>query len=186
MFNVYGTPVPSNSKCGSCLHYNGSQARTGVCEVGTQPQICGNGTEPLYGYAPLDSVGPDEIDDIATPMISGASGVMNETGGMEPTVQMKRVVLGDEDLTIAQRILGQVATLSKAISSEDVSHRGYYVAKSLRDQHFAPRKQKKFTLKSVMDFLHSNGIEMTDRDYAYAGLFKAEMPKSLKPNVRRV
>lgn len=188
------TPVTPNSKCEGCVHYDGNaQAKGGACEVGSMPSMCGSGTEPKYGYAPLAELSPDEIDDLATPTINGMVGAMNEHGSIEKTIMMKRVVLGDEDMTIAQRIAGKVSSeLGKSIGfaqGEVAIHCGaelaqelyekplplaYVVAKSLRDLHFAPRKQKKYDIGNVLDFLYERGMDVGDDAYAAAGITKAE------------
>lgn len=174
------TPVTPNSKCEGCVHYDGNAAaKGGACEVGSAPALCGSGSEPKYGYAPLAELGPDEIDDLATPQINGQIGAMNEHGQIEQTVMMKRVCLGDEDLTIAQRIAGVVNNeLSKSLGSSQgqvAAHCGvemarllydrplplaYVVAKSLHDMYFAPRKQKKYGVVDVIDFLKSHGWDV--------------------------
>lgn len=199
------TPVRQNAKCDGCVHYNGSLAKSGACEVGQAPSMCGSGKEPKYGYAPLADIGPDEIDDLATPLVNGSSGTMNEHGAMEQRVVMKTVCLGDEDLTIAKRIHGVLSReLVKSIGfaqgevgrhcGAELAHElyekplplGYVVAKALRDQHFAPRKQRKYDLEDVMDFLKSHsehtGITVGDDAYAAAGITKSE---SDVPFVRR-
>ena len=198
------TPVSPNSKCEGCVHYNGNaQSKGGACEVGQQPSMCGSGTEPKYGYAPLAELSADEIDDLATPCINGNIGAMNENGHIEKTIMMKRVCLGDEDLTIAQRIAG---VLEKNISKSMGYAQGivslycdahlaqqfdkplplaYVVAKSLYDQHFAPRKQRKYDLEDVLDFLKANvsrtGIVVGDDAYEAAGIVKAWPVKGSSP-----
>lgn len=187
-------PVSQNSKCEGCVHYDGNAAaKGGACEVGQQPQLCGSGAERKYGYAPLDELGPDEIDDLATPSLVGSVGAMNEHGNIEKTIAMKRVVLGDEDLSIAKRIHGElIGKLSKSIGyaqgivsascgAELYTQRNeqeptmYLVAKALRDLHMAPRKQRKYDLEDVLDFLKSSKMDVKDEDYAAAGIAKAEM-----------
>lgn len=176
-------PVTPNRKCEGCVHYDGNVAKGGACEVGTQPTMCGDGSEMKYGYAPLANLGPDEIDDLATPTLVGGVGAMNETGALEKTIEMKRVTLGEEDLTIAQRIHGELSGgINKAVRLSEVPTHApygvreepeaplmYRVAKSLRDLHFAPRKQVKFDLHQVLDFLKENGFNVTGEDYAAAG-----------------
>lgn len=191
---IQRTPVKENAKCSGCVHYDGNaQSKGGACEVGQAPQLCGNGTERKFGYAPLAELGPDEIDDIATPTLVGGVGQMNETGSFEKTIAMQRVVLGEEDLALANRIHGE---LQKSLSE---SHRmgytqgigshhcdghlgsrfhqkpvtAYDVAKSLHSMHFAPRKQKKFGLGDVLDFMKSNGFAVADSDYAHDDVVKS-------------
>ena len=163
------------------------------------PQVCGTGNDVKYGFAPLDKLGPDEIDDLATPAIHGATGQMNEFGNMEKLVVMKRVVLGDDDLTIAQRIHGETASGMKKSFGTTQGETNYHaraneglqqdprklatmyvVAKSLRDLHFAPRKQKKYDLVSVLDFLLEKGMPVTDEDYKAAGVRNSETPNVKK------
>lgn len=195
---IQRTPVTPNSKCESCVHYDGNAAaKGGACEVGTAPALCGGGSEPKYGYAPLAELGPDEIDDLATPCVNGMVGAMNEHGDLEQTIQMKRVVLGDEDFTIAQRIAGTVqGAIGKSMemwqSQGEVSRAcgaklahemverqlplAYVVAKSLHDLHFAPRKQRKYDLEDVLDFLQERGMPVGNDAYAAAGISKAMRP----------
>lgn len=177
------TAVPQNNKCNGCVHYDGNaQAKGGVCEVGSMPQVCGTGGEKKFGYAPLDELGPDEIDDLATPQLSGTRGAMNEHGDIEKPIAMKRVVLGDEDLSIAQRIHGERTGVKKSLGDfqGEVNARAgvemgylidgrvdqsmYGVAKSLHEMHFAPRKQKKYTVGDVLQFLLEKGMPVTDED----------------------
>lgn len=192
------TPVTPNSKCESCVHYDGNAAaKGGACEVGTSPALCGNGTERKYGFAPLDELGPDEIDDLATPSLVGASGAMNEHGEIEQMIKMKRVVLGDEDLSIAQRIHGELQGIAKksigyaqgevnAFAGAELAqqrygqpkHMLYTVAKSLRDLHFAPRKQRKYDVVAVLDFMFDRGLPVTDDDYIAAGICKSDVQLS--------
>lgn len=191
------TQVPQNRKCEGCVHYDGNaQAKTGVCEVGSMPTACGTGGDPRYGYAPLSEMGPDEIDDLATPCINGPSGLIGDlTDG--PGIEMKRVCLGDEDLTIAQRIYGET-NIAKSItqSQGQVSqHSGlerigvekpkgllYDVVKALRSQYFAPRKAKKFDDGAVLQFLVEKGMTATQADYDAAGISKALPSMQFKPN----
>lgn len=183
------TPVNANPKCEGCVHYDGNaQAKGGACEVGTSPALCGSGAMPKYGYAPLAELGPDEIDDLATPALGGSVGAMNEYGRMEQPVQMKQVVLGDDDLNIAQRIFGEmthsdtfksgmfksqgqigihVPNATAYVESTGVSM--YDVARELHTQYFAPRKQKKFSLGDTLQFLKSHGMHVTDDDLFKAG-----------------
>jgi len=196
---IQRTPVTPNSKCEGCVHYDGNAAaKGGACEVGTAPALCGSGIDRKYGYAPLAELGPDEIDDLATPCVNGSPGTMNEYGSMEPMIQMKRVTLGDEDMTIAQRIAGDITR--DMVKSEfrwqsqgEVSrHCGqemadrmrdgkplplaYRVAKSLRDMHFAPRKQRKYDLEDVLDFLKAGGMHVGEDAYEAAGIEKGTKP----------
>lgn len=206
---IQRTPVTPNSKCESCVHYDGNaQSKGGACEVGTAPAMCGNGLDRKYGYAPLAELGPDEIDDLATPCVNGNVGTMNEHGDMEPQIQMKRVTLGDEDMTIAERIRGIVESntqksLAMWHAQGEVSlHCGhklaeeylekqlpiaYVVAKSLYDLHFAPRKQRKYDLEDVLDFLKSRGMDVGDDSYEAAGIQKGKPPLFVggqKPDMR--
>jgi CBS domain-containing protein len=199
---IQRTPVRQNSKCESCVHYDGNAAsKGGACEVGSAPQICGNGSERRFGYAPLDELGPDEIDDLATPTAVGQVGMMNETGAMEPMIVMQRVVLGDEDLTIAERIRGQLQeTLAKsshvgAVQGHNTSiyadvHLGntlyatpdtsmYAVAKAMHETYFSPRKQRKYNVGAVLHFLAAKGYVITSNDFAKAGVSKA-MPVAMQ------
>lgn len=190
------TAVPQNSKCEGCVHYDGNAAaKGGACEVGTMPQVCGSGTDKKYGYAPLAEMGPDEIDDLATPTVNGSVGTMNEYGEIEKTIEMKRVCLGDEDLTIAKRIHGELVSMKKSfgITQGEVNRFAgveradtidayeqpiwFRVAKSLRDLHFAPRKQRKYDLEAVLNFLLEKGIPVSDSDYAAAGISKGAKPR---------
>lgn len=178
------TPVSENSKCNGCCHYDGNaQAHGGACEVGQAPALCGTGTEPKYGYAPLDELAPDEIDDLATPQIAGQQGAMNEHGAIEKMVVMKRVVLGDDDLTIAQRIHGELSDIAKKsygyaqgevnmFAGAELAQQRYdrpehpmiTVAKSLHDMYMAPRKQHKYGVTDVLEFLKAKGMPVTDED----------------------
>jgi len=196
------TAVPQNRKCEGCVHYDGNaQAKAGACEVGSMPSVCGTGGDKKYGYAPLDEMGPDEIDDLATPMVNGAQGVMNEHGDIEKPITMKRVVLGDEDLSIAQRIQGERSNMAKksfyGATQGEVNVRSgaemghliddktddsmFAVAKSLHTEYFAPRKQKKYTVGDVLQYLLEKGMPVTDEDFEKAGV-----KKSLAPNVRKL
>jgi hypothetical protein len=176
-------PVSPNRKCEGCVHFEGQVSKGGACEVGTTPGVCGDGSEMRYGYAPLANLGPDQIDDFATPAMVGSVGAMNEEGQLESMIQMKRVVLGDEDLTVAERIYGDLS--ANAFKSERLAevpihapfnYKGstpeqpllYRVAKSLYGE-LSPRKQKKFELHDVLDFLKGHGFEVTEADYGAAG-----------------
>jgi hypothetical protein len=186
---VQRTAVSQNSKCEGCVHYDGNAAaKGGACEVGSMPSVCGSGNEKRYGYAPLDELGPEEIDDLATPEVNGTVGAMNEHGNIEKTIEMKRVVLGDEDLSIAQRIKGERSKMSKAFGATQGevnvaagAEMGMYIedsrddsmfaiAKSLRDLHFAPRKQ----------FLVEKGMPVSDSDFERAGVKKSMVPEVRK------
>lgn len=193
------TPVPQNRKCQGCVHYDGNAAsKGGACEVGTMPSMCGTGSDPKYGYGPLSELSPDEIDDLATPQLSGSVGAMNEHGQLEKMVTMKRVVLGDEDLSIAQRIYGNLgATAFKSLqgvlsqSTPEVEHldpdttpKMFIVAKSLHELYLAPRAQKKFDLYDVLDFLKERGMAVTDDDYEAVekAIGARTMPKRVSPD----
>ncbi len=178
------TPVSENSKCESCVHYDGNAAaKGGACEVGQAPALCGNGLEPKYGYAALADLSPDEVDDLATPQIAGSPGAMNEHGAIEKTIMMKRVTLGDDDLTIAQRIHGEVlgtarkswgyaqgevnpfagAELAQQLY-DDPEYPMITVAKSLHERYLSPRKQHKYGVSDVLAFLQSRGMPVTDAE----------------------
>jgi len=176
------TPVSENRKCEGCVHYDGNAAaKGGACEVGQSPALCGNGGEPKYGYAALADLSPDEVDDLATPLINGPQGTMNEHGEIEKTITMKRVCLGDEDLTIAQRIHGEQSKYTKkswgyadgqvnAFAGAELAHERTVnpehpmidVAKSLHDMYMSPRKQHKYGVTDVLAFLQSRGMPVTD------------------------
>lgn len=179
------TPVSQNSKCEGCVHYDGNAAaKAGACEVGQSPAMCGTGAEPKYGYAALADLAPDEVDDLATPLLTGSSGAMNEHGSIEQTIKMKRVVLGDEDLTIAQRIHGELQGIAKksigyaqgevnAYAGAELAMQRYKngpeypmvtVAKSVHAMYLSPRKQHKYGVSDVLMFLQSRGMPVTDEE----------------------
>lgn len=178
------TPVSQNSKCEGCVHYDGNAAaKGGACEVGQSPSMCGSGSEPKYGYAALEDLAPDEVDDLATPTLVGAQGAMNEHGEIEKTIMMKRVVLGDEDLSIAQRIHGELQGIARKsigyaqgevnmFAGAELAQQRFQtpqnmmvtVAKSLYDMHMSPRKQHKYGVSDVLAFLKSRGMPVTDDD----------------------
>lgn len=58
--------VHPNSKCESCLHYARSIALRGACTKGQQPASCGDGTMPVYGYAPLNGALPENGPGVGT------------------------------------------------------------------------------------------------------------------------
>lgn len=165
------------------------------------PASCGDGSEPRFGYGPLDRLAPDQIDDLATPAMAGSVGAMNETGSMEPVIQMKRVVLGEEDLTLAQRIYGNLTDAFKSDRpwqgtgaplhapylpevAEEPEPVMYEVAKALHTTYFAPRKQKKFSIGDVLDFLAERGMPVQPHDYRAAGIHKAMVMTPHGPGVR--
>ena len=185
MMKIERRPVPQNSKCEGCLHYDGNaMSKGGACEAGTQPYMCGDGAEPLYGYAPLSVMGPDQASDLAVPALLGTPGALNETGQLDPTIKMKQVCLGDEHLTIAQRIYGQAINMRKGFVAPSIgqttlgSPDGHVlhpyehaeptaigVARTMYKSHFRPREQCKFSLTDVLDFLKDNGFNVTQEDY---------------------
>ena len=150
------TPVSPNSKCEGCCHYDGNAiSKGGACEVGTQPAMCGSGTQPRFGYAPLSEMAPDMVDDFATPAVSGSPGLMNETGHMEKQITMKHVVLGDEELTIAQRIKGEKMTLFKGGIAETTGQTSYFSP----DGHVAhPRHVGEPTTFDIAKDLYARGM----------------------------
>lgn len=179
------TPVSENPKCDSCVHYNGNAAaKGGACEVGSAPALCGSGAEPKYGYAALADLSPDEIDDLATPTLVGAQGAMNEHGGYEKTIMMKRVVLGDDDLTVAQRIHGELVSIARKsigyaqgqvnpFAGAELAQQRYgngpeypmiTVAKSLHRDYLSPRKQHKYGITDVLAYLQSRGMPVTEEE----------------------
>lgn len=46
-------PVPANSKCTYCFHYDSGEGTSGACQMGLQPVTCGDGLFPRSGYAPV-------------------------------------------------------------------------------------------------------------------------------------
>jgi hypothetical protein len=145
--------------------------------------MCGAGTEPRFGYAPLSEMAPDMVDSYATPASVGSPGTMNETGHMEKQIAMKHVVLGSEELSIANRLKGEQTNLFKggeAATTGQTSrfspdgHAAYPrhveepttldLAKSLFAQGLSPRQQHKFSLRQVLEFLGENGYEVSPQD----------------------
>lgn len=182
---IQRSAVPQNAKCEGCVHYDGNAAaKAGACDVGTQPFMCGDGSEPRFGYAPLEQLAPEMIDDLATPVLSGSVGAMNEHGDLEKPIQMVPVVLGDEQMSIAERIHGQLMTKSFAYEESQGETNLYApsgpmmrarrepstleVAKALRTQYLSPRMQKKYTLRDVVEFLGKRGFMVTAHDLAGA------------------
>lgn len=198
------TPVTPNSKCEGCVHYDGNaQSKGGACEVGQQPAMCGTGADPKYAYAPLANLSADEVDDLATPAINGSPGAMNEFGKLEQTIKMQRVCLGDEDLSIAKRIEGtliksmqnSIAYAQGIVSASCGAHEmladeeaplAYRVAKSLRDLYLSPRKQYKYDLGDVLDFLKSKGMHVDDESFELAKAEPSYAPASKKQAMGRV
>lgn len=204
-------PVNQNRKCEGCVHYNGNAAsKGGVCEVGKLPTSCGSGDSPKYGYAPLSELRADEIDDFATPVVSGMQGVMNEQGKIESIITMKTVNLGDEDIAWAKQIQQRLSKSGMHTSQDMFMYQGqtnlyapeaalhqlpgaepemFRVAKALHEEYFAPRKQKKFSIGQVLEFLAHNGMNVTDEDYSAAGVQKGgarESGSKAKPKVKKV
>lgn len=177
---IQRTAVTQNSKCESCAHYDGNAAaKGGACDVGSQPFMCGDGHEARFGYAPLDTLAPDMIDDIATPVMVGAPGAMNETGAMETPIQMKQVVLGDELLTIAERIKGDMMGPSDMVAKSmqeygqttlsapmvrpppRLAPRTLDIAKALREMYMSPRQRAKYSERDVVNFLGKHGYPVS-------------------------
>lgn len=178
------TPVSPNRKCEGCCHYDGNAiSKGGACEVGTQPAMCGAGAQPRFGYAPLSEMAPDMVDSFATPALSGSPGAMNETGQLEKPITMKHVVLGSEELSIANRLKGKQMSMFKGGEAATIGQTSRFspdghvahprhmdepttldLAKSLYTQGLSPRQQHKFSLRQVLEFLGENGYEVTPQD----------------------
>lgn len=192
MLPVQRTAVSQNSKCESCLHYDGSISKSGACEVGTQPFMCGDGSLPQFGYAPLAEMTPDIMADLAAPVSMGQVGSMNEHGAMDRQVEMQTHVLGDEQLTIAQRIHGAATSMHKGFVAPVQGQTGlfcpadeadfpheiptpstYDVAKSLYDEHLRPSLRKSYSLKEVVFWLGEHGFEVNDFDTQRADSYDA-------------
>lgn len=193
MLRIQRTPVQQNRKCESCLHYDGNaQAKSGACEVGTQPFMCGDGSAPRFGYAPLADMAPDVMDDLAAPTLTGQVGAMNEHGALDRKVQMQMHVLGDEQLTIAQRIRGDATSMHKGFVApvqgqvglscpddvnvfphETTPATTFDIAKTLYSAHMRPSLQQRYSLKEVMYWLGENGFDVTDVDASHADEYDA-------------
>ena len=188
MIKIERTPVSQNSKCESCLHYDGNaMSKGGACEVGTQPAMCGGGDNPQFGYNDLSVMSPDMLSDLAVPCLTGSPGAMNEHGNMDQAIKMQQVVLGDEHLTIAQRILGEMSGMFKSVYADvqgqtsrfsphdhaavprgGAQPSAFDVAKTLHEQYMRPREQYKFSLKETLMFLGANGFDVSGAEMAKA------------------
>ncbi len=180
-------PVSQNRKCEGCCHYDGNAiSKGGACEVGTQPAMCGSGTEPRFGYAPLIEMSPGMVDVYARPATSGSPGVLNEHGKMDGMIQMQTVDLGSEQLATAAMVKNKLTDMQKGCTAETIGQTSRFspeghvdsgpqgvstldIAKSMYTSYMRPREQFKFSLKEVLQFLGENGYTVTDEELKAAG-----------------
>lgn len=97
IIGVVQNRVPQNPKCNGCTHFNKG---TSNCEIGLSPAVCGDGSTPDMGYAPVDEAGPNivfaEVPDHATSSRPG-----REVPQANARVPMTVSHLGDESELLA-------------------------------------------------------------------------------------
>lgn len=81
--------VTPNPKCQGCMHYDSQRGRTGICEIGLSPSICGDGVNPTIGYAPMTTQGPTLFD------VHAPNAGTPQQGPM-PVAAIRIMVLGEE------------------------------------------------------------------------------------------
>lgn len=113
--------VTPNPKCESCLHYNAQRGASGVCEIGLRPIVCGDGTMPDMGYAPVSAIGPSiggtHAPNGQAPIQSGKNLIPDSAlynrggngGGEAQIVAMQVVALNEEHVDMVKSLDRQLA-----------------------------------------------------------------------------
>jgi hypothetical protein len=166
--------VDPNAKCSGCMNYDPQLGGTGACLVGLRPWLCGDGTTPTTGYAPMTM----QVPSISAPM-AFSSQVDAPTGADVAPPELPLVVLGEEHVQLVHQLEAQEVTLQKSLcpthsrvaANGQTSHyvAGSYeglrcacspvsdfaIAKSMT-QHLANRELALISAPVLLDFVHRN------------------------------
>lgn len=105
--------VNPNPKCRGCLHYLDAPS---ACEIGLNPAICGDGSTPVQGYAPIESTGPDPtVTEEPGDSVTESARAGTPRGRDIPLVPISTSHLGDasELLALSQRMIPDLKKAAK-------------------------------------------------------------------------
>lgn len=169
---AFPTEVYPNSKCQGCFNYGCKAGRYGMCLLGLQPNICGEGESPLTGYSPVDKMGPEVSPELALsqPALQGPIPTYNE-------FDLKTVVLGEEYATLTKSLDKDSILMRKSFDPDAKPVDDQTLAKSLQEKLF-PRDRILNTDQEVEHFVgfvrksgHAWSIEEAARHFDNSGTY---------------